>query len=260
MVLSHSEDAPSLSAAELAAMNAKLLARSPSFLRLEIPPVSLAKLAGHPGVAFVRRPIKPQALSEKSEGVELLKAERFHKLGHLGEGIKVAIIDTKFGRMEEALFEGEIPLNTIHKDFTGTGFGISGPHGTACAEIVHDVAPAAELHLLKIDDFVGLENAAQYVLWNKIQIVSMSLGMFNTLGDGSGDACRIANNAAANGVLWINSAGNHADKVLADDFSDPDQNNFHNFEDGTQFLWLKGVEVGSTIDVSLAWEGWPLTY
>ena len=260
VVLSHSEDAPSLSAVELAAMNAKLLARSPSFLRLEIPPVSLAKLAGHSGVAFVRRPIKPQALSEKSEGVELLKAERFHKLGHLGEGSKIAIIDVEFGRMKEALLEGEIPLDSESKDFTGTGFGISGPHGTACAEIVHDVAPAAELHLLKISDVVDLENAAQYILWNKIPIVSASIGWSNTLGDGSGEPCRIANDAATNGVLWINAAGNEANSTLFDDFSDPDQDNLHNLEDGTEILKLKGVEVGSSIDVTLVWEGWPQTY
>ena len=86
-------------------------------------------------------------------------------------------------------------------------------HGTAVAEIVHQMAPAAQLTFICIDGEVGLAPAEQYAVTNGIQIVNHSVSWFDTSrGDGTGDAGTpdaIVADARANGVLWVNAAGNY---------------------------------------------------
>ena len=61
-------------------------------------------------------------------------------------------------------------------------------HGTACAEIIHDIAPEAEIYLIKIGTNLDLEEAAMYAIAQGVDIISTSLGFYNlTPGDGTGE-------------------------------------------------------------------------
>ena len=50
-------------------------------------------------------------------------------------------------------------------DYTEEGmFAGDSVHGTGCAEIIHDLAPDAELTLLRVGDLTDLENAKDHCI------------------------------------------------------------------------------------------------
>ncbi|MFC1562645.1 S8 family serine peptidase [candidate division KSB1 bacterium] len=91
--------------------------------------------------------------------------------------------------------------------------GDSENHGTVVAEIVHDVAPDAQLYLINFNTVVGLSKAVDYVISKGVKIINHSMSWIGSSPyDGTGDICDIAEDALNNGVLWVNSAGNHRNK------------------------------------------------
>ena len=130
-------------------------------------------------------------------------------------------------------------------------------HGTACAEIVHDVAPEAEFYLYKVGDLVDLENAKDRSIRDSIDVISHSMGWFGTgIGDGRGEACKIVNDAADKGILWVNSAGNDAQSHYYGFWSDYDSDGWQNFSGEDEVLAFEAEE-GEEISVFLTWNDWP---
>ena len=82
----------------------------------------------------------------------LIKAYDNYFEGVRGQGVKVAVIDGGFkGANELGL---DMPERWGYRDYTDEGiYAGEDVHGTACAEIIHDVAPEAELTLLKVERF-----------------------------------------------------------------------------------------------------------
>ena len=105
--------------------------------------------------------------------------------------------------------------NLSYRDFTRKGIFEQGSlsesakiHGSACAEIVHDIAPDAEIQLYKVDNLVSLENAKDAAIQDGMDIVTVSLGwdVPTGFGDGTGLACDIVDDAFQNNVLWVNAS------------------------------------------------------
>ena len=90
-----------------------------------------------------------------------------------GQGVKIAVIDIGFVGAQAAMDSGDLPPNTLAKSFSGQSDGSS--HGTAVAELVHDMAPAAQLYLLCIDSELSLQVALDYVINQGIPIISHSI-------------------------------------------------------------------------------------
>ena len=90
------------------------------------------------------------------------------------------------------------------------------------------MAPGASLYLIAVEDTVGLGQAKDYCLANGISIVSHSMSWFNTSrGDGTGGPATpdgIVADARARGILWVNSAGNHARRHWGGNFGDANGN------------------------------------
>ena len=101
-------------------------------------------------------------------------------------------------------------LTTV--DYCGGSMGAPEEHGTAVAEIVHEMAPDAQLYAICVDSEVGLANASAYAKAAGITIVNHSVGWYNTSrGDGTGAAGTpdaIVASARTDGILWVNAAGN----------------------------------------------------
>jgi len=164
-----------------------------------------------PGIEYARLPNKLFPLETTSEGVALTGAGSLHSSGYTGLGVKVAVLDVGFLGLTAAKASGDIPSNVITQDFTGLGLEHRYYHGTACAEIIHDMAPDAQLYLIKIGDDTDLEYVLDYCVANNIKIVSASIGTFGTgPGDGTGDLDEVIDEFRANGILVIASAGNQA--------------------------------------------------
>ena len=225
-------------------------------MRVAVPPSSLVAVSELPGVRFVRRPYRPHSQVTISEGVSRIGALANHSAGVKGQGVKVAIIDGGFKGANK--LSGDMPARWNYYDYTGEGiYAGDSVHGTACAEIIHDVAPEAELTLLKTDDLVDLENAKDLCIREGVDIINHSIGWFGTgIGDGRGIACDIVNDAADNGILWVNAAGNDAQSHYYGFWSDSDDDGWQNFRDENEVIAFE-AERGDEIIIFLTWNDWP---
>ena len=152
-----------------------------------------------------------------------------------------------------------MPDRWLELDYTGEGiYSGEDPHGTAIAEIIYDIAPEAELVLLKIDDMVDFERAKDLCIREEVDIVNYSASwLASGFGDGQGLACDIVNDAEDKGIFWVNSAGNYAQSMYTGFWTDIDADNWHNFNGDFETLELQDVKVGETINVIMTWNDWP---
>src|SRR4029077_6438767 len=158
--------------------------------------------------------------------------------------------------------QGDLPASVTTVDDCNGGFSTTTSHGTAVAEIVNEMAPAADLTLICVDSEITLAQAEQYAEANGIKIINHSVGWFNDVrGDGKGGPGTIDGVVAAAraaGILWVNSAGNDAQTHWSGTFNDSDGDGFHNFaplDEGNSFF----VPAGGQACVVLKWDSWPVT-
>jgi hypothetical protein len=128
-----------------------------------------------------------------------------------------------------------------------------GSHGVACAEVIHDIAPDAEIHLVRVNGLTTLENAAAWAVREHIDVVSMSMSFFNnSFHDGTGGINAAADLLDRNGILLVNSAGNYAREHWMGDFSDDDGDDVMDFPWGTGWMpvrYSSGVQ-----SLTIAWD------
>ena len=237
-------------------VQAEILAESRSLMRVSIPVVNLLDLSKVSGVRFVRTPMRPIRHATVSEGVQTMKADVWHNQNIKGQDVNVAILDSGFQRLLATQQSGDLPSG-LQIEYPG-GYHISDDeHGTGCAEIVHDVAPEARLHLYFTNDLLDFENSIDRAIHNNIDIISYS-GGFVSWGDGKGQVCDIANRAYNNGILLVDSAGNYAESTIHGYFTDSDGDGLHDFGDFS-IVPLEDVDVGDDISVYLLWDDFPFT-
>ena len=250
--------AATIDTTSFASLGVEILAQSKSLMRVSVPPASLQAVSELPSVAFVRRPHRPHTQQTFSEGLALIRAPENHAIGTRGQGVKVAILDGGFKGAKE--LRADMPARWWYRDYTGTGiYTGTDVHGTACVEILYDVAPEAELYLYKVEDIVDMENAKDRCIDNGVAIISYSATWVGEgFGDGRGLICDIVNDAADNGILWVNAVGNYAKKHYAGSWHDSDADNRHNFAEGDDAVNFT-AEASDAIRVTLTWDDWPTT-
>jgi PKD repeat protein len=249
---------PGRSASTVAALgrlgvNENDIEASSSLIRVSVPLSNLASLAQQlTGVSFIRAPYKPFPMGTPSEGVAAIGADALHAAGIRGNGSKVAIIDLGFSGLAQAQARGDLPYTVVQNDLTGTGLSTGITHGTAVAEIVYDIAPDADLYLIKIADEVDLDLAVTYCLTNGIDIINHSLGWYNTnFYDGTGTIADIAQRAISGGILWVNAAGNAAENHWEGVFADGNSDGW--LDQNVTFY----ATAGSPVVLFLTWNEWP---
>ena len=209
--------------AHLRALGAHINGSAPASIEARVPADSLSSIQADAAVRYVRAvdPGVPEAVT--GQEVTTTEARTAQAAGVGGAGVKVMVIDVGFAGYTGSQASGDLPaaLATFNRC---ASFTSRGDHGTQVAEIVHEMAPDAQLTLACAESATDLANAEAYAKANGISIISRSVGVFNTSrGDGSGgpgspDA--IAADAQANGILWVNSAGNYARSHWGGPFSD----------------------------------------
>ncbi|MCC6169190.1 MAG: S8 family serine peptidase [Caldilineaceae bacterium] len=235
-----------------------------------LPVQALASLAEHPAIARIRRPAV-QSLSQgavRSEGGEALNVAAWHAAGIRGAGVKVGIIDGGY-RGYPSLLGSELPAAVTVRNFVDfeTDADVNGTteHGTACAEIIYDIAPNAQLFFAKISTTIDIEEAVDWLV-NTVQVDVISYsGGFPAVapGDGTGRLADLIAQARSAGVLWVNAAGNESDAHWGGGFADPDGDDIHNFN-GSQDVNYFGpgdgnaynIPAGNLILGFLRWDDW----
>jgi hypothetical protein len=162
--------------------------------------------------------------------VNLILSDEWKAAGYTGAGTKIAVIDKGF-KDYGSLLGKELPYSVTTK-FYGSGEDIYGTeHGTACAEIIYDMAPDAQLFFTQPRTGIELWDAINWCVSQGVQVISYSMGYSINAGplDGTGPVNDIVNQAVNHGITWVNSAGNEAQAHWSGHFYDPDGDGFANF-------------------------------
>ena len=211
----------------------------------------------------------------RTEALTLIGAGEYHAVGYLGAGVKVAVIDENFEGIAERIAEGELPGNLITRRFVA-GKGSfetlqesEGSHGVACAEIIYDIAPDAQLYLIQVDGLVDtLEAVLDFLQHENVRIVSISMSTLSPgRGDGSGRVAEstvpiydLLDKAHEAGILLIKSAGNYAQQHYQSIFLDTDEDGWHEFGHSRLGIANEALPVrlnqGKTVEITLAWNDW----
>ncbi len=198
-------------------------------------------------------PTERQALSAAriTEGVALTGADKWHDAGITGQGVKVGIIDIGFAGYE-TLLGTTLPQKVTFRSFASEED--DDEHGTAVAEIVHAMAPDAELFLCPFDSQAGFAQAVRYLTDEaKVQIIQMSFGWHDSRGDGTGYTQKQLDYARSKGVLPIKSAGNEGDSHYTALFN-PNSTGQHQF--AANKTRLKVSQEDGDILLYLIWDAW----
>jgi subtilisin family serine protease len=142
----------------------------------------------------------------------------WHQAGQRGRGIKIAVLDSGFRDYRSILGATPVSCRSFRAD--GNIEGQGSQHGILCAEVIHAVAPDAEL-LLANWDTDRPETFLEAVRWAKEQgarVLSCSLIMPSWSDGEGGGAINAAlskimsNSKDQGGMLFFASAGNTAQR------------------------------------------------
>jgi subtilisin family serine protease len=229
-----------------------------------VPATALAEIGRAGSVQFAREPLRPVAEAVRGEGVATTGAAAWHRSGLRGGGVRVAVIDFGFGGWADSRRNGDLPASAVPVNFCPGSFDgqRAVTHGTAVAEIVAEMAPAARLYLICISSVAGLGRAKDYAKARGIHIVNHSASWFNSgRGDDTGEPetpTRIVADARAAGILWVNAAGNRAEQHWGGTFTDANGNRAHEFAPGDEGNTIL-LDSGQQTCIALKWDSWPVT-
>lgn len=190
----------------------------------------------------------------RSTGVSQTGADEvFHQKGYLGRGVRVGVIDSGYKGLESSLSACELPSLSVcdcTEDQLGFDHGrpVQNPlaqvckstvetnHGTSVAEVVHDMAPEAEITLYRTDTPEQFSAALDHAAKNGIRIVvqSRSYLEFSYPGEpaypaGRGPMNEAVQKAERDGILFVASAGNYGESHYEGVFRDGDRDGYHDF-------------------------------
>jgi hypothetical protein len=169
--------------------------------------------------------------------------------------IRVGVLDGGFQGYQR-LLGTELPASVTTRSFHPQGIEAGSVHGAACAEIVHDMAPDAELYLANFDSVTNHSAAVDWLIAQQVDVISYSIGWYNAgPGDGRGvinDHVRRAMNA---GIEWVGAAGNEAELHWEGTFSDTNGNGWHNYTTADEGNTIS-LRAGDTLIVWLNWDDW----
>jgi len=200
-----------------------------------------------------------------SEGVGVINADRLHAEGIKGDAVKIAVIDEGFKGYDS---NPKIPSENIAKvkSFRADGALNISEHGTACAEVVLDVAPKAKLYLFNFGTAVEFANAVDYAISQGVNIILCPMGFCNAGGyDGTGVVCDAVDNARDNGILFVVAAGDEARRHYEGKYVDTDEDAWHEFSsdpdpiDEILDITVGRIPDGTEIGFCLSWDDWPIS-
>jgi Subtilase family len=193
-----------------------------------MPAGAVDQLSGASAVRYVQRPLRINRVPREQafgsgttvgEEVHRTNADTWQQAGITGN-VRVGIIDFFDFSFWDPNENGPVPdaahqfCPTLTDDLCIGGqinSAMGDPHGVAVAEIVKDMAPAAELFVATTATTAETQAAIDWFALNGVQIITRSLGAaYDGPGDGTGPLDAVVDYAADRGITWFNSGGNDA--------------------------------------------------
>jgi hypothetical protein len=163
-----------------------------------------------------------------------LGVARWHDVGRRGRGIKIAVLDSGFRDYRQFLAKG-LPAQVTTRCFrTDRNFEArDSQHGILCAEVLHAVAPDAELMLAnwQPDSPQSFLDAVRWAKSEGAKILTCSLIMPSwSDGEGGGEVHQGLREILGDRMLCFASAGNTAQRHWCGHYA-PDDAGWHQWRD-----------------------------
>jgi subtilisin family serine protease len=173
--------------------------------------------------------------------------------GFTGTGVRVGVISDGVESLGLSVGRGELPSTVIvPAGFTGTG-----DEGTAMLEIVHDLAPNAELLFASgIDSPLRFVDALHALTTAGAKVIVDDLGFFSEPYFQDGVVAQAVRDAVAGGVSYYTAAGNAALLHYQGTFRESPQSKYHDFNDGGAVDNTNRVSIppGGSLQCVLQWD------
>jgi len=250
----------------VASVGGTTLGRRRNLVEARVPLERLDELPAAPEIAWVQpAPIPRPQQQVVSQGVQVTRAGELQastaSYRPAQQPVRVGVLDSGFLGFQ-GLLGSELPPSVTTNSFHAGGITAAGDptsariHGLATAEIVHDMAPDAELFLVNFDSLSANGQAVDWLVSQNVDVISYSIGWVNAgPGDGRGPVNDDVRRALNAGAEWVGSAGNDARAHWQGTFTDPGGNDFHDFAPGdeTNAVFL---DAGESLIVFLNWDDW----
>jgi hypothetical protein len=242
----------------------------------QLPPTILSGMSKLKRVVRVYQPL-PYTTKDVSldtlyeirpQGMDKIHAEDWLKAGITGKGMKIGVLDPDGFTGYQDMLGQELPQNVKFKAFSleeniegdQTRQPIARSHGAACAEIVHAMAPDAELYLAYFDGSGNLagseERAANWLVEQGVTIISASYGSHGTARDGkTSPSTKLVDALSEKGIFWAVSSGNEAGRHYRGTFKAGPDGLSNIFYNGTSRFKVTLQKAGQGI-FQLQWDDW----
>ncbi|MEF8801713.1 MAG: S8 family serine peptidase [Halolamina sp.] len=189
----------------------------------------------------------------------LTRLESLHRAGVDGEGVTVGVIGNQFDASQRSLGESVVE----HQRFANKGPIQSSAdtmlgqntHDTAVAETVARTAPESALYLADVGRETTPERYAEAVDWlleKDVDVVVDAASYFPANADGMGQLNDVASDATEQGVVFVTSAGNYANRHWAGTASG---DGWVEFAPETPYNDLGDGKLAGHSSLRLYWEG-----
>ena len=224
-------------------------------------------------LAPVEQPSVPEADAVISQGVARMGADVLQSRGLSGSGVRIAVVDLGFGVGWRSLLGKELPredrLDAVQSfDHTTNrpeieGLSASGTetsHGVNVAQVAFDVAPGASYTFVNYHTQVEFSEAVDWLINGpdghpRVDVVVHSNSFLDGPFDGTGLAARAVDRARAAGILWVNSAGNDAQRHWEGTVGDDDRDGFADVGPIGAGALTFALDAGQGMGATLWWSG-----
>ncbi|MCY4449246.1 MAG: S8 family serine peptidase, partial [Chloroflexi bacterium] len=247
------------------------------YIEAYVPVTLLGPVSEQPGVLRVREIIPAEPAQSTAEAVaghgsQPHGAAAWNQAGYTGKGVKVGVIaaHSAFNGFS-GLMGTELPSTVVARCYTDIGIFTQnvadcedaedgGNHGTWVAESVMDIAPEVSLYIADPPSRGDRRNTVDWMVSEGVQvIVWVDSSAFDGPGDGTSplsiSPLRTVDAAVAGGIVWVNAAGNHAQRTWFSraPFLDGDSDGFIEFAGRDEVNDIT-LEAGDRLVVQLRWD------
>lgn len=171
---------------------------------------------------------------ERRLHLDNLGVSPWHEHGRRGRGIKIAVLDSGFRDYRQFLAKG-LPAHVTTRSFRKDRHfeARDSQHGILCAEVLHAVAPDAEVMLVnwQPDSPHSFLDAVRWAKNEGAKIITCSLIMPSwSDGEGGGEVHQGLREILGDRMLFFASAGNTAQRHWCG-FYAPNESNWHQWRD-----------------------------